>query len=795
MSTDTGFMSKQERVTELLREGLEGMFSSNDRYKEYLDVVAKFPSYSANNKTLIFNQFPEATKLMGYTQWNKLDRRLKKDMKGILIKAPNYKNVQEKQTDKKGRPIYGRDGKQMVEVKKALTGFSPVTVFDVSQTYGKELPEPADFVSKIQSGSSEVDFKRLYSVLKMNMIEDAEILVTDNQMVAEFEERESLKGYYKPEENSIVIRPDLTNIEKFKTLIHEYTHSLLYTPNGPYADDSKEEKDILAESVAYCASKYYGLETDDYTIGYSATWTKDMDIATEGLNKIQETFATLVRQFDEVILENEHVLTSSDKQVNDQKIIGTEESYEHKKLDRSESSTLLSGDVGKKHVTTKDVPDTSSADIAEKYRPIFAETIPDSTLNNLRSILSNEEPAHFQALNTQSLEFSSVQFIQIPGTDDFEVKLDSNEIISNEQFITDYIVTNELSNGKDINIGTVPFNEQFSIELGDRSSTITIDLKDGNTYKVMSCSNPSILDFTHTKEEYDRLSFNKIENHVQCVNTLMSRIDVAMNKEIRSSLNTSYRVVSSQLTKEEAQTVERRLSDIVMPHDKNSLFVMSEYLRKYGTISSLSEFQERLSTNNEELAKNLGMKNGTYNFMVSNAIDIVAKHNLEVISGEVKGKETYKYETSYLLGVLESDIKMLEILEDVGNIEEKADPDKLTISFVKTILDQKGLNGFEIDEYTKVMNHMGAPQYILNVQNPDNGEKGKLLIADENGNIPYIAKRNTLEKVLQVSSGLKQVAVQEKTDEYLKQIESQVSNDTEKKYDQQLSQADSEMEL
>lgn len=798
MSTEIGFMSKQERATELLHEGMEEMFTSNDRFKEYLDVVSKFPSYSSNNKTLIFTQFPEATKVMGYTQWNKQGRKLRSNAKGngIIIKAPNYKNVQVKQTDSKGRPIYDRDGKQMVEVQKVLTGFSPVTVFDISQTYGTELPEPTDFIAKIQSGSSEVDFKKLYTVLKMNMIEEAEILITDNQMEREFEERESLKGYYKPEGNKIVIRPDLTDTEKFKTLIHEYTQSLLHTEDGPYTDDSKEEKEVYGESIAYCVSNYYGLDTNDYSIGYLASWAKDIDIATEGLNKIQGTFATIVRQFDEAILENEQVLATGEKQqMNQDNTEKQSQVNQDKAIDVKSSKSASETRTETERKPVDNLPGTKSIDIVEKYRPIFAESIPDDTINSLSTKLSNEEPAHYQALNVHSLEFSSVQFIQIPETEEFEVKLDNNEVISSQDFVSDYIITNELSDGKDINMRTIPFNEQFKLEVGSETSSISINLKDGNKSEVISFSNHSNADINRAKEEFDRLSFSKIESHQQCINTLMSRIDLAMNKEIRNNMNTSYRVVSSQLTKEETQTVERRLSDIVMPYDKNSLFVMSEYLRKHGTVSSLNEFQERLSTNNEELAANLGMKNGTYNFMVSNAIDVVAKHNLEVISGEVKGKGTYKYETSYLLGDLESDLNMLHILEDVGDIKNKVDTDKLTELFVKSIIEQKELDGYEIADYKKIMNHMGAPQYELDIHNPNNGDKSKLLIADETGNIPYITKGNTLETVLQVSSGLKQEAIQEKIEEYTEQIESKVNNDTEKKYDQQLIQQDTEMEL
>ena len=82
-------MKKAElkEITDKLEQGVAEIFSS-DRYKEMLNMLAKFPEYSANNSLLIMLQKPNAQLCQSFTGWKSMDRYVKKGEKGIKILAP-----------------------------------------------------------------------------------------------------------------------------------------------------------------------------------------------------------------------------------------------------------------------------------------------------------------------------------------------------------------------------------------------------------------------------------------------------------------------------------------------------------------------------------------------------------------------------------------------------------------------------------------------------------------------------------------------------------------------------------
>src|SRR5690606_28988586 len=74
---------------------------------------------------------------------------------------------------------------------------------------------------------------------------------------------------------------------KFRVLVHEYAHAKLHSLEGDYKDVARGHKEAQAESVAYIVSNYYGLETGDISVGYIASWSKDLDLAKQALKEIQ----------------------------------------------------------------------------------------------------------------------------------------------------------------------------------------------------------------------------------------------------------------------------------------------------------------------------------------------------------------------------------------------------------------------------------------------------------------------------------------------------------------------------
>ena len=82
----------------------------------------------------------------GYKQWEKeFDRHVKQGEKAIKILAPSPFTVK-KQVEKidpdTQKPVFDKNGKAVTEEKEIqIPAFRVVSVFDVSQTEGKELPD------------------------------------------------------------------------------------------------------------------------------------------------------------------------------------------------------------------------------------------------------------------------------------------------------------------------------------------------------------------------------------------------------------------------------------------------------------------------------------------------------------------------------------------------------------------------------------------------------------------------------------------------------------------------------
>ena len=70
-----------------LKEGVNDLINSH-RWKEYLQVQARFHKYSAGNVMLIMAQRPDASRVAGYNRWKELGRYVKKGERGIAIFAP-----------------------------------------------------------------------------------------------------------------------------------------------------------------------------------------------------------------------------------------------------------------------------------------------------------------------------------------------------------------------------------------------------------------------------------------------------------------------------------------------------------------------------------------------------------------------------------------------------------------------------------------------------------------------------------------------------------------------------------
>ena len=79
---------KMSAVQKKLEDGVREIYSS-DKYRQYIDAMSKFPSYSVNNCILIASQYPQASLVCGFRKWQtEFNRTVNKGEHGIMILAP-----------------------------------------------------------------------------------------------------------------------------------------------------------------------------------------------------------------------------------------------------------------------------------------------------------------------------------------------------------------------------------------------------------------------------------------------------------------------------------------------------------------------------------------------------------------------------------------------------------------------------------------------------------------------------------------------------------------------------------
>ena len=292
---------KLKEITDRLEQGITELFDS-ERYREYLRVMSKFHNYSFNNTLLIAMQKPDASLVAGFSAWkNNFGRNVIKGQKGIKIIAPSpYKVKQEmKKIDPHTQqPIIGKDGKPVTEEKEiTIPAYKVVSVFDVSQTEGRELPDIA-----VNELTGDVErYRDFFAALEKT----SPVPIGFEQIPG------SSHGYYHLEDKRIAIDEGMSEIQTLKTAIHEIAHAKLHDIdlNAPENEQQpridRRTREAEAESVAYTVCQHYGLDTSDYSFGYVAGWSSGRELSElkSSLETIRSAAAEIINSIDETLAE------------------------------------------------------------------------------------------------------------------------------------------------------------------------------------------------------------------------------------------------------------------------------------------------------------------------------------------------------------------------------------------------------------------------------------------------------------------------------------------------------------
>lgn len=249
---------KKEEIAKLVNTGIDELNAAlaagkSVRLQDVLKLMARFHKYSFNNCVLIAEQFPDATRVMGFHGWKKLGRSVKKGEKGIGITAPLA-------VRKKDAPVD----------EKEILGFRVVHVFDVSQTEGDDLP-------KLTRPTGDAS----------RWIEPVERLIESKGIELQYGLLDG-GAYGKSSVKKITILSGLKSSMRLEVLVHELAHEILH----PDLETRKRLKHAVmeteAQAVAQVVCQALGLEAIEHSADYIHLHNGDSEVFAKSMQRIQK---------------------------------------------------------------------------------------------------------------------------------------------------------------------------------------------------------------------------------------------------------------------------------------------------------------------------------------------------------------------------------------------------------------------------------------------------------------------------------------------------------------------------
>ena len=259
--------SPEERraQAEALQSSIAGQVEelrSSEQWQRFLEFARSFHAYSLSNVLLILSQFPAATRVAGFRQWQEKGRQVRKGEKAIRIFGYRQKKI----TD--DTPAEGEEGAEGNGKGERTMAYYPVlSVFDISQT------DPADPEAEDPSSIAH----RLEGEDTAGICAAVTDWLTARGWNVEREEITGGANGYTSTDGTrrVVLDARLSPAQAAKTALHEAAHVILHAgeDHAEYVEH-RGVKETEAESVAYVVAGILGLDTSAYSIGYVAGWSE-----------------------------------------------------------------------------------------------------------------------------------------------------------------------------------------------------------------------------------------------------------------------------------------------------------------------------------------------------------------------------------------------------------------------------------------------------------------------------------------------------------------------------------------
>lgn len=291
----------KEKILTFLKGNIKSSVESEQNFAHFLDLLSKTKNYSYRNRMLISMQYDGASMVKSFNEWKKLGYAVRRGAKALKIVVPN--KVEVYQVFENGSEIWKSKGKLTEQQKqkidtmqhKSMTYYivKPL-VFDVSQTDFPIDENPFLKVTKLMQDESVQG--QLETFTEFVRGRGISVSFVDINAV-----KGTLKGFYSPTNNSIVVSSIINEKAALKTLIHEYAHA--YLDHGKVLGKmSANYMEVQAESIAYITMKRLGLSTEDYSFMYLDHYSSiDFKELEESIDIILKSSDTIYEDFSKYL--------------------------------------------------------------------------------------------------------------------------------------------------------------------------------------------------------------------------------------------------------------------------------------------------------------------------------------------------------------------------------------------------------------------------------------------------------------------------------------------------------------
>ncbi|MFJ3408204.1 ArdC-like ssDNA-binding domain-containing protein [Promicromonospora sp. NPDC090134] len=283
--------AKLDALREQLTSAVERLVTGDD-WRRAIEFAARFRSRSFNNTLLIWAQHaaaheagrvpdPYPTHVAGFKQWKALGRSVDKGQGGYQILAPVTARVAVTEDGSWRRLSRGEKPEPGETVKSRMVGVRPAYVWDVSQTSGEPLP--AQPTPTLLHGEAPPG---LWDGLA-HQIRAAGFTLHEAPNAAAIDGANGVTHWLK---RTVHVRADMDPAAQLKTLAHELGHVLLHDRDNVDAVVHRGIAEVEAESFALMMAASHGMNTEQYTIPYVATWASRVP-GQDPVTTIQQTAA------------------------------------------------------------------------------------------------------------------------------------------------------------------------------------------------------------------------------------------------------------------------------------------------------------------------------------------------------------------------------------------------------------------------------------------------------------------------------------------------------------------------